>query len=167
MCQKGWDEPAGTKVDASSKGTWIIKNGSNVLLTCTEVTERGTTENTGGAKMAVRWNVEEVNYKGCTKPVKRLKMGWWSFSNSGSSGDATMTAGGAEATAEIFGISCAYGTGESAKGGTFEAGETPTMNVSVTLTKTAGGVFCPATVEMVGQFFTTEPKPLWMPDSSE
>ncbi len=118
--------------------------------------------------MDVRWTPEEATYKGCTKPApKRLKWGWWSFSNTSSSGEASITAHSMETTLELSGVSCVYGSGESTSAGTFEPGETPLMKFSMTFAKTSGGFLCPTSVEMVNQFFTTEPKPLWMPDSAK
>jgi hypothetical protein len=161
----GWDYPTGTEIDISLVGTTSTSGtGGELLDTCTEGTNRGTTTNTGGSNETVDWNLLEFFSKSCTHTTDTIANGslevhWISGGTNG-----TVTVKGTQATKIIpGGVSCTYGAGaEGTDLGTLTGGNPATLHVETALPKLAGSFLCPGDVVWNGSYVVTSPQPLYV-----
>lgn len=160
----GWDYPTGTEIDISLVGTTSTSaTGGELLDTCTEGTNKGSTTNTGGPSETVDWNLAEFWSKNCTVTTDTVNNGslevhWISGGTNG-----TVTVKGTQATKILFGVSCLYGPPSGGTTlGTLEGGSEPKLNVEAVLPKLTGSFICAPDVVWKGSYAVTSPQPLYV-----
>lgn len=153
--------PTGTKIGGGLKSgtTARFTSGGSTLVTCTGSSIGGTTSNESGA--TVSGNISELTWNGCSQTTKTvangaLQIAWTSGSN------GTVSGTGSEVTVAIFGMSCTYGTGGGTHLGTLTGGEEPTLAISATVPRIAGGFLCPASASWDAEYVITEPHALFV-----
>jgi hypothetical protein len=168
-CGAGWDEPAGTVVEASLIGSAIIEDTNGTKIdTCLAGTHKWEMTNTGGAGVAVGQKLLALTFGNCTGPAQAVTLGTEEEKYiEGSEKNGTMTDKGTEITESSGGVSCTYGTGTGTDIGQFDGGleEKDVEEISAALTKTAGGILCSTSIKWKAQFQITKPKNITILDS--
>lgn len=166
-CPAGWHYGIGTTVHETQKaGTTAVleTTAGEVLITCTTSTFKSHTTTTGGLNQPVRgiltaeiWGSPTTP---CTVTVDTISLGEFEV-NATSGGNGTLVGSGTKVTANIFGVSCVYGTGTGTTLGTMTGGEPATADVNAVINKQEGGFLCPSTTKWTGTYVMTEPNPVW------
>jgi hypothetical protein len=160
-CGVGWDEVAGTIIEASLVGSATLEDTSNkVLDTCLAGTDKWEVTNTGGAGKKVGRKTIEITFGNCTGPAKAVALGTEEDEYIEGTNDGTETDKGTEITITTSGISCTYGTGTGTDIGTWNGGESEedALEINAALTKTAGGFLCATSAKWTANFRITKPK---------
>ena len=161
----------GATIDFSNVGPVKLTNtaGTEVLDECTGSTVKGTISQAGGAGVAVKGNISELTWSGCTVPTTTDEKGGleviWTAG----------TEGTVKASAEIgvtintifFGV-CKYGVKAGNHLGTIKssAAGTAQFTANATATKLAGSNFaCPETTKWIAAYQSTTPHNLRVENS--
>lgn len=110
-------------------------------------------------------NVGSITQGGCSQTTDTISNGSLEIHYISGTHNGTVTGAGSQVTAQIFGVSCTYGTGIGTHLGTLTGGATPTLNVATTVTKTAGGFLCPSTAGWDAEFEVDSPHALFVTES--
>jgi hypothetical protein len=160
----GWDYSAGTEIDISLVFTTSTRGtGGELLDTCTEGTNKGSTTNTGSSNETVDWNLTEFRSSNCTTTTDTVSNGslevhWISGGTNG-----TVTVKGTQATKQLSGVSCLYGPPAGGTTlGTLEGGSEPKLHVEAVLPKLSGSFICAPDVVWNGSYVVTSPQPLYV-----
>lgn len=153
---------AGTTINFSLKSgtTTRLTSGGSTLATCTGSSIGGKTETESGTTILA--NIESLTWSSCGQTTDTLKNGSLSIEWISGTSNGTVRGSSSEVTVQIFGVSCAYGTGESTDLGTLSGGEEPLLQISTTVKKTAGGFLCPSTAGWDAEYVGTEPHALFI-----
>jgi len=148
---------AGTTLHATLEtGTsaTLTDTSGNTIATCTGSTVHGTIGTASGTW--VEGANSSLTWEGCNQTTDTVNLGSMDImQTTGDEGEVRST--GSNVTLQIFGVSCTYGTGEGTKLGTITGGEAPTMKITATIPKTAGGFLCPSTGIWHASFIITSP----------
>lgn len=160
-CGAGWDEVAGTIIEASLVGSAILEDtAGNKLDTCLAGTDKWEVTNTGGAGKNVGQKTLELTFGNCTGPAKAVVLGTDEDEYIEGTDDGTVVDKGTEITETSSGVSCVYGTGTGTDLGTWNGGESEedALEINAALTKTSGGFLCPSSAKWTARFKITKPK---------
>ena len=138
-------------------------------MTCTEGKTKGKTSNAGSSSETVKGNFEAWTWGGCSTTVDALSLGSLEVHWIAGTNNATLTGSGSTWTYDIFGVSCAYGTGTGTDLGTLTGSATSTskatIDVATVISKQQGGFLCPSDVRWTASYVITEPVPLYVSES--
>ena len=151
--------PAGVEVQASAESSLLLRAGF-ANITCTESVLIMKTENPGGPVETVRGPVSHLTFSNCNATVHVLKKGSLEFHVIGNGPYGTVTSTGTEVTVSTLGTSCTYGTKNTDIGnltGSAYTTTSATLDVSASLTKTAGGFLCNSPAPWEGSYVITSP----------
>jgi len=153
--------PAGTTIDLSlESGTSSVltDTSGNTLARCTGSTVKGTIGTAAGTW--VSGAISTLTWEGCKQTTDTINAGSLEIMQIGEKDEGEVVGKGTNVTLSILGTSCTYGTGEGSKLGTITGGEAPTMKITATLPKSAGGFMCPSTGIWHASYMLTEPHAL-------
>jgi len=158
--------PSGTQykgeINASAESSLLLKAGF-ANITCTESSVAGTPTNFGSSTTTVSGPISTLTFSSCNATVTVLKKGSLEIHTIGKGPNGTLTSTGAEVTVATGGVSCTYATNNTDIGtltGTTTAGTKATMDISASLTKSAGGFLCASPAAWEGSYWVTKPVPL-------
>jgi hypothetical protein len=151
---------AGTKVEMSLSGASVMKAVTTDECGGSEWTWK--VENAGGSSSTVSGKVENLNFSSCSCETKVLKPGEVEAHWVGGTMNGTLTSKSAEVTTKCTGVDCVYGTGGGTSIGTLTGGEAAKLDVSATLAKISGSLFCPSTASWTATYEVKAPKPLYV-----
>jgi hypothetical protein len=160
----------GTVIDLSAETT-LTHTAGFASLTCTESTTKGTITSAGGveATKPVAIAMETTTFGNCSNiHVKVLRQGTLAIHTAGS-GNGTVTSSGTEITySPLQGTSptCTYVTNNTILGtltGSSATGGTATLDLNVSMTKTASsGFLCANPAKWEGSYRLTTPDSLYI-----
>ncbi|HXQ88943.1 MAG TPA: hypothetical protein VN733_04820 [Solirubrobacterales bacterium] len=134
-------------------------SGGSTISTCTGSEIKGKTSNETGETVSI--SLESLTWEGCSQTTDTISKGQLQIKwTSGTSG--TVSGLGSQWTYSIFGTSCTYGFGEGTHLGTITGGSSPTLKISTTITKAAGGFLCPSTAGLDAEYTLTSPHALYV-----
>ncbi|MGN6814666.1 MAG: hypothetical protein ACTHK3_01075 [Solirubrobacterales bacterium] len=163
-CSEANEWALGTFGDATLKAgtSAVMEGGGFVIITCTGGTVSGKLENRGGPFETVhqKGGPENVKWEKCTNPMTTLKGGQIEVHHIAGTYNGTVILKEFETTVFItnLGVSCNYSYGTSTDVGVITGGETPTMDISAVLAKSAGSFLCPSSASGKAEGVLTEPK---------
>jgi hypothetical protein len=164
-CGASWHWPKGTAFDASlDPGTsaLLTMTNGNPVVTCTESTVKGETENTGSASETVGITITELSFPqaSCNNTVDvteghgTIEIHWIEGTHHG-----TVTAKGFGVTVVEFGLSCTYTAGATGIDlGTLTGGSMGTMDINAVVLKKEGSFLCPSTAIWNAKYTITSPE---------
>jgi len=148
---------AGTEFHASLEtGTsaTLTDTSGNTIATCTGSTAKGSIGTATGTW--VSGNGSSLTWEGCSQTTDTVNTGSGEImQTSGDNGEVVSKS--SNVTLSIFGVSCTYGTGTGTTLGTATGGEAPTIKITATIPKTAGGFLCPSTGIFHASYILTSP----------
>ena len=163
-CNSKW--PVGTEIDVSvpSGGSVTLRetsaSGTNVLLTCTEMTTKETITNAGDASHPVTTSNSVYTWGNCNFSVNPLQPCPHEISKIGESTNGTVKASSEcriTINTVLFG-SCVYGAAAGTEIGTLTSGKPAHIDINgVTQKLTGSNLACPATTEWTGTLDVTSP----------
>jgi len=164
-CPFSWDYSAGTALHLTIENTIHFVAGP-IDDTCTEFTTKGTTATTGSATTTVSGNFQVIKLT-CTCPTNITAFGSFEIHWISGTHNGTLTGKGTKYEITCSGITCEYGTAATGTHlGTVTASATSTsaatIDIDAELGKEGGGFLCPVVGELSGNFWITEPKPLYI-----
>lgn len=136
----------------SGTSSTITDTSGNTIATCTGSTIHGSIGIASGS--SVTGEIDTLTWEGCSQTTDTIFPGGFFLSTVG--GDTGEFDGsGSDVTLSIFGISCTYGTFGTL--GTITGGESPTLRITNTFPKKAGGFLCPSTAIWHAAYILTSP----------
>lgn len=156
-----------TTIDADASGSVKFESGGSAVATCTGSTLKAKTENAGTNREPVKAPVETLSWSGCSQTTSTVKAGSLEIKPIEGTENATVIGKNTEITLGILGTSCTYGFGEESDLGTLTGKESPVIDISTEIPKTAGGATCPASVKWVVEYNPTELTPLYVETTEE
>ena len=154
---------SGTVIDASLSGTATLTTTEGTLLdTCTAGTVKGTTTNNGGgAGVAVEGHITELTWTNCTEPTSTTAKGTLKINfTSGKNGTvvAGSTATEVSVNTTIFGT-CVFSISSGGTIGTLTGSTTgnATFDINANATRKTG--LCPSSAVWTGTYIVTSPSP--------
>jgi hypothetical protein len=159
--------PAGTKLhfSAPSGTSTSLTSGSNTISTCTGIKLQGKTTSKGSSGKAIELQIEELTWSGCSQTTDTVALGSLSIEWIKGTHEAKIVGSGTQWTLGIFNTSCTYGTSAGVQLGTLSSGETPTLKISSSIPRVAGGFLCPSSAVLETELVVTEPHALFATDS--
>ena len=148
-------------------GSTKFESGGSALVTCTGGTLKAKTENAGTNREPVKAPVETLSWSGCSQTTTTVKTGTLEIEQIEGTENGTVVGKNTEVTLGILGTSCTYGFGEESDLGTLTGNESPAIDISTEIPKTAGGATCPASVKWVAEYKLTELSPLYVETTEE
>jgi len=143
-------------LETGTSTTWTDTSG-NTIATCTVSTVHGTIGTATGTWVGA--NIGTLTWENCSQTTDTVNTGSLEFMQT-TGDEATVVGKGSNWTQQIFGVSCTYGFGEGTTLGTMTGGEAPTLKITATIPKTAGGFLCPSTSIIHAAYIFTSPHAL-------
>lgn len=156
-----------TTIDTDATGSVVFESGGVAIATCSGGTLKAKTENAGTNKEAVKAPIETLSWSGCSQTTTTVTKGSLEVQYIAGTENGTVLGKKTEVTLGILGTSCTYGFGEESDLGTLTGGESPVIDISTEIPKTAGGATCPASVRWVAEYKLTELSPLYVETTEE
>lgn len=159
-CTRSFSKGRPIDLSLKSGSSMRLTNAGSTIATCTGGTIKGSvgTESTN----TVAINVSEATWSTCSQTADTISAGLLEIKHVEGTHNGAVTGKSTAGTFEIFGVSCTYGFGEGTHIGTLLSGETPMLNISTTVPRTAGGFLCPSTVGFDAEYVVTEPHALYV-----
>lgn len=151
-----------TTIDTDATGSVVFESGGSTIATCTGGTIKAKTENAGTNQEAVKAPIETLSWSGCTQTTTTVAKGSLEIRRIAGTENGTVLGKNTQITLGILGTSCTYGFGEESDLGTLTGKESPVIDISAEIPKTAGGATCPASIKWVAEYKVTEPSPLYL-----
>lgn len=166
----GWAYSNGTEIKSSleSGSSAVIRNTSGAIEnTCTEVSNNGSTTNSGSATVTVIWTITSWSINKCAQTTvvtlahTTIEIHWIPGSR-----NARLTARGFRFHMILFGVKCTYGFGEAGvELGTLTGGSPAAMDVNAVIPKVEGSFLCPGDLRVESNFSITSPASLYVSES--
>lgn len=151
-----------TTIDTDVTGSAVFESGSSPIATCSGGTLKAKTENAGTNQEAVKAPIETLSWSGCSQTTTTIAKGSLEIRRIAGTENGTVIGKNTQVTLGILGTSCTYGFGEESDLGTLTGQESPVIDISTEIPKTAGGATCPASVKWVAEYKLTETAPLYV-----
>lgn len=141
---------------AGTSATFDMTAGGEIA-TCAETTIKGAVGTATGTW--VRGNISVWIAGGCKQTSDITTLGSLEVMKTGED-KAEVVGRGSTVTIQLFGLTCAYGTGEGTKLGTITGGEASELLINAVIQKLEGPIFCPNTGRWTATYVVTTPHAL-------
>jgi hypothetical protein len=156
-----------TMIDTDLTGSSAFESGGSTIAICTGGALKAKTENDGANTEAVSAVIETLSWSGCSQTTTTIAKGSLELRRIAGTENGTVLGKNTQVTLGILGTSCTYGFGEESDLGTLTGKESPVIDISTEIPKTAGGFTCPASVKWMAEYKLTEPAPLYVEATEE